>query len=44
MTTTRHKVSRQRQSPKDKEDMRKFLTIVVIATLALMLLMYFIFV
>lgn len=40
----KQKISRQRQSSvKDREEMRKFLTILVIATLALMLLMYFIF-
>lgn len=39
------KVSRQRQNaPKDREEMRKFLTIVAIATLLLILLMYFILV
>lgn len=40
---TKHRITRQRQGTKDREEMRKFLTIVVIATLALMLLMYFIF-
>lgn len=40
---SKHKVTRQRQgSLKDKEEMRKFLTIVVIATALLMVLMYFI--
>lgn len=40
---TKHKVTRQRQGTvKDKEEMRKFITVLVIATLALMLLMYFI--
>lgn len=40
----KQKISRQRSSSvKDREEMRKFLTILVIATLALMLLMYFIF-
>lgn len=39
------KVSRQRQNAaKDREEMRKFLIIVAIATVLLMLLMYFIFV
>jgi hypothetical protein len=42
---TKNKLSRQRQGAlKDKEEMRKFLTIVVIATLLLILLMYFILV
>ena len=40
----KQKISRQRQSSvKDREEMRKFITILVIATLVLMLLMYFIF-
>lgn len=39
----RPKYTRQQRSTKDREEMRKFLTIVVIATLALMVLMYFIF-
>ena len=39
----KHKISRQRKDAQSQEDLRKFLTIVVIATLALMLLMYFIF-
>ncbi len=40
----KQKISRQRSSSvKDREEMRKFLTILVIATLALMILMYFIF-
>lgn len=40
---SKNKVTRQRQgSFKDRDEMRKFLTIVVIATLLLMLLMYFI--
>lgn len=40
----KQKISRQRHSTvKDREEMRKFLTILVLATLALMLLMYFIF-
>lgn len=34
--------TRQRQGVRDREEMRKFLTIVAIATIALMLLMYFI--
>jgi hypothetical protein len=41
---SKHKVTRHRQpSVKDREEMRKFLTIVAIATVLLMLLMYFIF-
>lgn len=39
---SKHKITRPRQGTKDREEMRKFLTIVVIATLALMVLMYFI--
>ncbi len=40
---SKHKFTRQRQTTKDREEMRKFLMIVAIATLALMVLMYFIF-
>ena len=43
MASKHHKVPRRQRNLHDKEEMRKFLTIVVIATLALMLLMYFIF-
>lgn len=39
----RQKYTKQQRSTKDREEMRKFLTIVAIATLALMVLMYFIF-
>jgi hypothetical protein len=41
--TTKHKSSKQKISAKDREGNRKFLLVVAIATLALMLLMYFIF-
>lgn len=39
----RQKYTKQQRSTRDREEMRKFLTIVAIATLALMVLMYFIF-
>lgn len=38
----RRKLTKQRQSTRDREEMKKFLTIVAIATILLMLLMYFI--
>jgi hypothetical protein len=37
------KLTKEQEAYKDKEESRKFLTIVAIAALALMLLMYFIF-
>jgi hypothetical protein len=43
--TTKHKTSkRQSFAKQDKEDNRKFLIVLAVATLALMLLMYIIFV
>ncbi|MCS7037772.1 MAG: hypothetical protein RMJ33_06610 [Saprospiraceae bacterium] len=39
----KHRLSKQRQNTKEQDDMRKFLLIVVGATLALMVLIYFIF-
>ncbi len=39
----KQKSNKQRRSVKDQEEMRKFLLIVVLATGALMVLMYFIF-
>lgn len=41
---TRHKTSKQKISAKDREDNRKFITILAIATVLLMILMYIIFV
>lgn len=43
--STKHKTgkSTQRYSGKDAEDRRRFITVLVIATLALMVLMYFFF-
>lgn len=40
---SKHKVTRTRRSDKDNAELRKFLTIVALAALALMVLMYFIF-
>ncbi len=40
---TKQRISKQRQNTKEQDEMRKFLLIVVGATLALMVLMYFIF-
>jgi RsiW-degrading membrane proteinase PrsW (M82 family) len=40
---TKQRLSRSRQNAKERDEMRKFLLIVVAATLALMVLMYFIF-
>ncbi len=40
---TKQRLSRSRQNAKEQDEMRKFLLIVVAATLALMVLMYFIF-
>jgi hypothetical protein len=39
----RQKITKQRQSARDNQELRKFLTIVAIATAALMVLMYLIF-
>lgn len=36
-------MTKQRRGTRDREEMRKFLTIVALATAALMVLMYFIF-
>lgn len=43
--STKHKAGKttQRFAAKDAEDRRKFITVLVLATLALMLLMYFLF-
>ena len=40
---TKHKVTKQKQSAHDREDNRKFLLILAIATILLMLVMYFAF-
>ena len=40
----KQKLTKQKISAKDREDNRKFLIVVAIATVALMLLMYFIFI
>ncbi len=40
---TKQRLSKQRSNAKEQDEMRKFLLIVVGATLALMILMYFIF-
>ncbi len=40
---TKQRLSRSRQNTKEQDEMRKFLLIVVAATLALMVLMYFLF-
>lgn len=37
------KITRQQKTLRDREEMRKFITIVAIATVLLMVLMYFIF-
>ena len=42
--TTKHRSPKQKISIKDREDNRKFLLVLAIATVVLMLLMYFIFV
>jgi hypothetical protein len=39
----KQKFSKQRRNDKDQAEMRNFLMIVVVATVALMVLMYFIF-
>ncbi len=41
--STKQRLSRSRQNAKEQDEMRKFLLIVVAATLALMVLMYFLF-
>ena len=38
----RRKLADQRRAARDREEMRKFITIVAVATIALMILMYFI--
>ncbi|HOY04509.1 MAG TPA: hypothetical protein PLO67_03840 [Saprospiraceae bacterium] len=43
-TKTRGGKSSNKYAAKDSEDRRKFVTVLVIATLALMVLMYFLFV
>jgi hypothetical protein len=40
---TKHKTPKQKITAKDREDNRKFLLVLAIATVVLMLLMYFIF-
>jgi hypothetical protein len=40
---TRHKNSKHHQQTKDREETRKFLTVLAVATVAFMLLMYFMF-
>lgn len=40
----KQKISKQKVEENDREESRKFLTIVAVAALALVLLMYFIFV
>ena len=40
---TKQKLTKQKISVKDREDNRKFLIVLAVATVALMLLMYFIF-
>ncbi len=42
--TTKHKTPKQKFAKQDKEDNRKFLLVLAVATLVLMLLMYIIFV
>lgn len=41
--STKHRTPKQKISAKDREDNRKFLIVLAVATVALMLLMYFIF-
>ncbi len=41
--STKHKTSKPQRSAKDAEERRKFLTAVAVATLLLMVLMYYIF-
>jgi len=40
---TKQRFTKRRQSAKDREENRKFITILAVATVLLMLLMYFIF-
>jgi cytochrome c-type biogenesis protein CcmH/NrfG len=40
---SKHKLTKQKQSTQDKEDNRKFLIVLAVATIALMLVMYFAF-
>lgn len=42
--STKHKSSKQNLKVKDKEDNRKFISILILSTILLMVLMYFIFV
>jgi hypothetical protein len=42
--TTKHKAGKSNFKAKDKEDNKKFVTILVVSTILLMVLMYFIFV
>lgn len=42
--STKHKVNKQQQVRQDREDNRKFITIVAISTLLLMVLLYYVFV
>lgn len=39
----KQRITKQRQSTRDRQEMRKFLTIVAISSVVLMLLLYFIF-
>ncbi len=41
--STKHRSTKEKISAKDREDNRKFLIVLALATVALMLLMYFIF-
>lgn len=41
--STKQKLTKQKTTVKDREDNRKFLIVLAVATAALMLLMYFIF-
>jgi hypothetical protein len=41
---SKHRVSKPKQSEQDREDNRKFLMVLAVATVLLMLIMYFAFV
>lgn len=41
---TKHRNPKQKYQTQDREDNRKFLTVLAVATILLMLLMYFLFV
>lgn len=41
--STKHKLTKEQQAAKDREENRKFLIILGIATIALMVLMYLLF-